>query len=337
MNKNLTEKLSKLPNFTLMEGKVFLLREQNNFNTSIPLVIYDICNEDKIYAKIKDIFGERELEKGENYIIVKESPIFEKTKFTFGDLIEIIFRLRDEDGCPWDRAQTIETIRKNIIEEAYELTEAIDLCDKEKICEECGDVILQGAFTAAMCQEKELFSINDSVSNLCTKLISRHTHIFGKDKASNAEDALKFWENAKAKEKKQASIYDKLDSIPVTFNALMRANKVQKYIKKTGFDHPSVKEAVDKLYEEINEFLSASPCEKESEAGDMLFSVVNILRMEDIDPEVALNGTANRFVKRFSYVVKQVESKGKKVEEIPLEELEKYYTEAKILEKNDNL
>ncbi len=337
MNKILTEKMCQLKNFTLMEGKVFLLREQNSFNTSIPLIIYDICDEEKTYSKIYDIFGEREIEKCEDYIIIKERPIFEKTKFTFGDLIEIIFRLRDEDGCPWDRAQTISTIRKNIIEEAYELTEAIDLNDKEKICEECGDVVLQGAFTAAMCQEEELFSVNDSISNLCYKLISRHTHIFGKDKATNAEDALLFWEKAKAKEKKQASISDKLDSIPVTFNALMRANKVQKYIKKTGFDHPSIKEAVDKLYEEINEYLLAPIEEKENEGGDMLFSVVNILRMQDIDPEVALNGTTNRFIKRFAYVVKQVENRGKRVEEVNLDELEKYYIEAKEKEKNDNL
>ncbi len=337
MNEALLKKISYLQNFTLMEGKVFLQRAQNTFNTSIPLVIYNVFEEEKTYQKISDIFGEREIKKGDNYIIIKERNIFEKTKFTFGDLVEIIFRLRDDDGCPWDRAQTISTIRKNIIEEAYELTEAIDLNDKEKICEECGDVILQGAFTAAMCQEKEMFSVNDSISNLCEKLISRHTHIFGKDKATNAEEALKFWENAKAKEKKQASINDKLDSIPVTFNALMRANKVQKYIKKTGFDHPNVTDAIDKLYEEIGEFLAASDLEKEKEGGDILFSVVNILRMCDIDPEVALNGTTNRFIKRFLYVVYQVESMGKKIEDLPLDILEKFYKEAKVLEKNDNL
>lgn len=335
--KTLLEKLSHIPNFTLMEGKVFLQRKSNQFDTSIPLVVYNLRDSDAVYKKIFDIFGQREIEEYDSYIIVKELPLFDKTKFTFGDLMEIIARLRDEDGCPWDREQTPLTIRKNIIEESYELVEAIDLGDNEKICEESGDVILQGAFTAAMCEESGSFTISDALSGLCHKLISRHTHIFGKDKAISGEDALYYWERAKAKEKNQKDIKSKLDSVPQNFNALMKANKVQKYIKKTGFDHPTVAEAIDKIYEEIAEFVSSTGLDKEKEAGDMLFSVVNVLRMSDIDPEVALNGTTNRFIKRFMYIADKAAERGEAVENMPLSEMEKLYNEAKVLEKNDNL
>lgn len=334
---NFLMELSELKNFTLMEGEVFLRRDSNQFDTSIPLVLYDIEDINAVYKKIADIFGEREIEQKNNYIVVKNKPLFEKNRYTFGDLIEIIARLRDKDGCPWDREQTSQTIRKNIIEEAYELVEAIDLADKDKICEECGDVLLQSAFTAVMEEENGSFNINDAVSGLCNKLISRHTHIFGKDKATNGEDALYFWDKAKAKEKNQKDIKAKIASIPVTFNALMKANKVQKYIKKTGFDHPSIKEAIDKIYEEIEEFLSAPTLDKEKEAGDILFSVVNVLRMSDIDPEVALNGTTNRFIKRFMYIVDKATYAGTTVENLTFEQMEVFYKQAKILEKNDNL
>lgn len=333
--KSLVEKL-KLENFTLMQGKVFLQRERQ-FDTSITLVIYNLTDIDAIYKKILDVFGEREIQKNDDYIVIKPLSLFEKTRFTFGDLIEIISRLRDEDGCPWDREQTPSTIRKNIIEEAYELVEAIDLNDQEKICEESGDVILQGAFTAVMSEESKAFTVSDVISALCYKLISRHTHIFGKDKATSGEDALYYWEKAKASEKNQKDIKSKIDSVPDTFNALMKANKVQKYIKKTGFDHPTIADAINKIYEEIGEFVSSNEQDKEKEAGDILFSVVNVLRMSDIDPEVALNGTTNRFIKRFMYVVDKAKERGLVLENMPLFEMEILYNEAKVLEKNDNL
>ncbi len=220
------------------------------------------------------------------------------------------------------------SIRTNAIEEAYELVEAVELDDNKKICEESGDVLLQGIFNAIIAQQENRFSVNDMLTNLCQKLVSRHTHIFGKDKAQNKEEALQFWEQAKAKEKSQKSVLDKLNDIPKTFNALLKANKVQKIIKKTGFDFATIDDAVQKIYEELKEFTEMG-ADKEWEGGDLLFSVVNALRMANIDPEVALMGTTNRFVRRFEYVVKKAEEMDKKVEDMSLEEMEKLYQESK--------
>ena len=249
--------------------------------------------------------------------------------FTFADLIEIIECLRAPDGCPWDREQTPMSIRTNIIEEAYELTEAIELGDDEKMCEECGDVLLQGVFCAVMRAEAGGFSVDDMINGLCKKLVGRHTHIFGKDKAKNGEEALAFWEKAKAKEKHYVSIEDKLASVPKTFTALQRANKVQKTVKKTGLEFPSVEEAEKKIEEELAEFRAAKGADKEKEGGDLLFSVVNVLRMNGIDPEVALTGTTDKFLRRFNYMMAAAKAQGKNIEEMPVEEQEKLYEEAK--------
>lgn len=310
----------------------FLQRKHNQFDTNVKTVVFGITDSEKVKAKISKLFGGAKYAEKEDYIEIEPVDTFSKTNFNFSDLEEIVYRLRDPDGCPWDRAQTNKTIRKNIIEEAYELVEAVDSDDNEKMKEESGDVMLQSVLTSVIADSEGRFDIDDVISGLCRKLISRHTHIFGKDKANNAEEALKFWDKAKAKEKHYTSVKDKVDSIPVTFGALMYANKVQKYIKKTGFDFPDIQGAVDKLYEEVDEFLAADENHKESEAGDILFSAVNILRMADIDPEIALNGTTARFKKRFFYVIEQAEKQGKKVEDLTLDEMERYYQESKKYE-----
>ncbi len=249
--------------------------------------------------------------------------------FTFDDLIEIIECLRAPDGCPWDREQTPASIKINILEEAYELTEAIDLADDEKMCEECGDVLLQGVFCAVMRAEEGGFSVGDVINGLCKKLVGRHTHIFGKDKATNGEEALAFWEKAKAKEKHYTSIEDKLDSIPKTFTALQRANKVQKTAKKTGFEFASVEDAEKKIQEELDEFNAAQGADKEKEGGDLLFSVVNVLRMNGIDPEVALTGTTDKFLRRFRFMLAEAKKMGKNLEDMSVEEQEELYQKAK--------
>lgn len=317
--------------YTIMKAEVFLTRQRNCFDTGIPLIVTDVTGEnlDKVKKKTDEFFGEVEWTEGENYVKITPKPLFEKTRFGYGDLLEIIRRLRDPDGCPWDRKQTPKTIRTNIIEEAYELVEAIDSEEEEKIREECGDLLLQGVFCSVMTEEEGGVKNSDVITALCQKLIGRHTHIFGKDKATDAESALYFWEKAKAAEKGQKTVEDKLDVVPKTFTALQRANKVQKIIKKTGFEFPDVKDALDKIREEIKEFSEAEGTEKEKEGGDMLFSVVNVLRMSGIDPEVALNGTTDRFEKRFRYVIKKAEEQGKKVEDLTLEEMEEFYNESK--------
>ena len=315
--------------FALYDEKDFLLRKTNCFDANIPIVITNVNNTAETKKKLYDYFGTLSLTEENGYIIGEPKELFHKDRFGYGDLIEIIWRLRDKDGCPWDKAQTPETIRTNIIEEAYELVEAIESGDNGKICEECGDLLLQSAFLSAMTEENGGVTGREVITAICKKLIGRHTHIFGKDKATNEKEALAFWEKAKATEKGQKDVCDKLDCVPKTFTALQRAGKVQKIIKKTGFDFPNITDAVNKIYEETQEFLAAEGKEKEKEGGDMLFSVVNVLRMFDIDSEIALNGTVARFEKRFRYVVKMGKEQGKTPEEMTLEEMEKYYCEAK--------
>ncbi len=251
------------------------------------------------------------------------------TNFTFDDLVQIIKDLRAPDGCPWDRAQTPSSIKTNILEEAYELTEAIDLADDEKMCEESGDVLLQGVFCAVMREEQNGFSVDDMINGLCKKLVGRHTHIFGKDKANSSEEALAFWEKAKAKEKKYATLEDKLDSIPATFTALQRANKIQKTAKKTGFEFACVADAEQKILEEMKEFDLAEGDEKEKEGGDLLFSVVNVLRMCGIDPEVALSRTNDKFSRRFRFMLAEARKEGKELSDFPIEKQEELYRKAK--------
>ena len=324
----LNEYLSQKTSYALYKEEDFLLRKTCCFDTNLPLVVSGVENKESVLKKIEDFFGDASVTVGDGFIAADPKPLFDKTRFGYGDLAEIIRRLRDPDGCPWDKVQTPESIRTNIVEEAYELVEAIDTGKREKIEEECGDVMLQGVFCSIMTEERGLTN-NDVLTALCQKLIGRHTHIFGKDRASNAEEALGFWEKAKAKEKGQRSVEDKLDSVPKTFTALQRANKVQKIVKKTGFDFPDEEEAIAKIYEEVAEFKAADKEDKEKEGGDMLFSVVNVLRLYGIDPEVALHGTTTRFEKRFRYVLEKARERGERIEEMTLEEMESLYQESK--------
>ncbi len=322
------EELLKKGSCAVYTEEDFLRRENNIFNTAVRTVILTDGVE-KVAEKIKNLFGAVEYSYDGEKVVIEPIDLFSKDRFSFSDLTEIVYRLRDPDGCPWDRAQTAESIRKNIVEEAYELVEGIDLKSTEKMREEAGDVALQTLLLSSICRDEGLFSIDDVVTDLCVKLINRHTHIFGKDKANSAEEALAYWDKAKAKEKKYTSVKDKVASIPITFGALMYAEKLQKYIKKTGFDFPDVDGAIAKIYEEVEEFKQATGEDREKEGGDMLFSVVNVLRMCDIDAETALNGTSNRFKRRFFYVIDQAEKEGRKVEDLSLDEMEKYYQESK--------
>lgn len=335
--------------FTYFTSEDFLQRKIANFECNIPIIIDGIDEND--FAKIKEKllfnFGKKAfvLVMGEggvaerirvedleyhSKLIIEASDFVERDYYTFGDLVEIIRRLRDPDGCQWDRAQTNESIRSNAIEEAYELAEAVDLKDREKMVEESGDVLLQGLFHASIAEEDGLFTPVDVVNGVCHKLVSRHTHIFGSNKAENAEDALKFWEQAKAVEKGYGGLEDKINSVPVTFGALMRAYKVQKIIKKCGFDFDDVNGALEKVYEEISEMMGAGNAqEQEKEAGDVLFAILNVLRFLKIDPELALSGTTNRFIKRFLYVEEKSKELGFELNRDNMDLMEKYYQEGK--------
>ncbi len=254
----------------------------------------------------------------------------EQVEKEFGELVKIVYRLRQPDGCPWDRAQTHESIRTNAIEEAYELVEAIEKADREKMTEECGDVLLQAVFNGIIAEDADEFTLLDVLKGLNGKLRFRHTHIFGQDKAYSEEDALKFWENNKAKEKGQKSLSDKLDGIATTFPSTMKAEKVQKYVRKIGFDFSSKEDAADKVREELSEYLAATSAEeRESEGGDLLFSVINLLRMDGIFSEVALNRSTSKFTDRVKLMETLASEDNKNLADLSLVEQEEYYQKAK--------
>lgn len=251
----------------------------------------------------------------------------DKSRFNFADLMEIVYRLRGKDGCPWDKVQTHQTIRQNCIEEAYELVEAVNLEDADKMQEETGDVLLQGVFHAVIAEDCGEFSTTDVLTTLCAKLIFRHTHIFGAVKAKDAQEALSAWEAAKAKEKKQGTYSDRMEQV-AELPALIKAEKIQRIAAKANFDWADVKGALLKLHEEIEE-LFAENADKEEEGGDLLFSAVNVLRHLGIEPEMALLGSVNKFKARFEAVEKEVLKQGKDIKALTLDELDAIYNTIK--------
>ncbi len=266
---------------------------------------------------------------GETLLTVPASPFLEKERFDFYDLIYIIHRLRDEDGCEWDKAQTHESIRSNAVEEALELVEAINNKDIPNMQEETGDVLLQGAFHAVIAEDGKEYDIYDVLSAMCKKLIFRHPHVFGTVKAANAEEALAAWEAAKMKEKKQKNVTERMTHIAGSLPQTMRAAKVQKYAATVGFDFASAEESAKKVSEELAEFLAAEDAEKEMEGGDLLFAAINTLRKRGVNPEMALLRSVDKFVRRFSKVEERVLASGRKMQDLGIEELDRIYEEVK--------
>lgn len=321
------------------------------FNKRIPLVIdgNDFGNVDSIKAKLAEVYGEVELtvEKDgedktltvsdltgdEDVIIAPAVPLVECKRFDFSDLEQIMHRLRADDGCEWDRAQTHESIRINLIEEAYELVDAIDQKDVAAMKEECGDVLMQAVFHAEIAQKNGEFNYMDMVTGLCRKLIDRHTHIFGSNHASNADEALVFWEAAKKKEKHYASASDQMDRVPKNLPALLFAEKIQKYAKKVGFDWDDVEGAYQKIAEETEELRCADSAHRTEEGGDLLFAVVNALRFYKVEPELALREANKKFMRRFSAVESEVKSSGREMTDCTLDELDAIWNKVKEREK----
>lgn len=257
--------------------------------------------------------------------------IIGKEHFTFDDLADIVRYLRSPDGCPWDRAQTHESIGKNSIEEIYELIDAVKKNSTEKIVEEAGDVILQSLLHAVIGEEDGAFTLGDVIDGECRKLITRHSHIFGGDSAADAASALKFWERNKYEEKKLQSAGERIKDVPDNLPALMRAEKVQKRAAKSAVDFASVAQVYDKLDEEAEEVRAAAKNGKEleEEIGDLLFTAVNLARLYDVDAESALTKATDKFIGRFLGVEKLAEADGKKLSELDAAEFDGYYNEVK--------
>lgn len=256
-----------------------------------------------------------------------------KDRYDINDLISIIALLRTPQGCPWDREQTHESIKKNFIEETYEVIEAINKHSVEGLREELGDVLMQVALHCQMESECNNFDFNDVCNELCQKLVIRHPHVFGDVKAENTQDALKSWDSVKQQTKGYKSRYQSMVSVPIELPALMRAQKVQEKASKAGFDWRDKDGAISKINEEINELLNAvehnSQPEIEDEFGDLLFSCVNVSRFLNVDSEEALKKATDKFIKRFKIVEKLADEKGISMKESSLEELDMLWDKAK--------
>ncbi len=256
-----------------------------------------------------------------------------KDRYNIDDLISIVTLLRAPGGCPWDAAQTHESIRKNFIEETYEVIEAINHNNTEGLKEELGDVLLQVALHTEMEREKGTFNFDDVCNDICQKLVIRHPHVFGEVKADNAEEALESWDNVKKRTKGIKNQSESMLSVPIELPALMRAQKVQKKAAKAGFDWEDIDGAFDKVDEEINELKIAiergiQP-EIEDEFGDLLFSCVNVSRFLKLDSEEALKGATDKFVERFKMVEKLAQKSGISMDKASVEELDMLWEKAK--------
>ena len=261
---------------------------------------------------------------------------FEEAGKKFAELVEMMARLRAPGGCPWDRKQTFESIKPYLLEEAYEVMDAIDQQDWRGLEEELGDLLLQPVFFAEMAAEKGLFTVADSLDAINQKLVRRHPHIFGDAKADTPEEVLTRWNEIKKQEKAAqgappaASV---LDNVPKNLPALMEADKVSKKAAGLGFDWPDVGGVLAKIQEEAAELAAAektqSPQEVEHELGDLLFTIVNLARYLKVDPEQALRKSTARFRGRFAHVEQRVAASGKEFKETALEQMEDWWQEAK--------
>lgn len=254
-------------------------------------------------------------------------------QYTIKDLLEIMEKLRGENGCPWDMAQTHDSLKKTMIEETYEVIDALELEDDKMFANELGDLLLHIVFHAQIAKERDAFDFNDVVNEICTKLISRHSHIFGDDKCENVDDVLDVWEKNKRKEKFLQTDTDMLNDVPHALPALMRAQKVQRKAASVGFDWESFKGAFEKLKEEMNEFEAAVESDDkenvEEELGDLLFTVVNISRFVDVDSEIALMKSINKFILRFAKMEYEILNLGKTVEDMKMSELDSIWNKIK--------
>lgn len=230
---------------------------------------------------------------------------FENGKsFRIEDLIKIMELLRSPEGCPWDRVQTHQSIRQNMLEEAYEAADAIDHMDMDNLKEELGDVLLQVVFHASMAQEAGQFTFDDVVDGVCQKLVYRHPHVFGAVEAGGPEGALSAWDAQKRAEKGQKTAADALDSVARALPGLTRAAKLQSKAAKAGFDWKDISPAMDKLSEELEEFRRAveEDSNAEEELGDLLFAAVKAGRFAGVDGETALQKACEKFIRRFRRV-----------------------------------
>lgn len=267
------------------------------------------------------------------------ADLFSEAGEKFAELVGIMARLRAPGGCPWDRKQSFDTIKSYLLEETYEVMDSIDQRDWRGLADELGDLLLQPVFFAEMAREEGLFSISDSLDAINNKLVRRHPHVFGDASAHTAEDVKQRWDEIKKQEKADqgatpaASI---LEDVPRNLPALVEAEKISKKAAGVGFEWPDINGVVEKLQEEVEELagarISGDHEHIQHEIGDLLFTLVNVARFLEVDPEQALRKTNARFRRRFAHVELRIAASGNTFSETRLERMEEFWQEAKGME-----
>ena len=248
-------------------------------------------------------------------------------------LVRAMARLRAPDGCPWDREQSHETLKKYLLEETYELLEAIDSGEPDKIANELGDLLLQVVFHAQLGAERGEFDIESVADRILAKLIHRHPHVFGPATVQDADEVLQKWELLKGQEPEASDRTSVLDGVPRTLPALMRAAEIQKRAARVGFDWDAIEGALAKIDEEVRELRGAGAEAKQAELaqelGDLLFAVVNVSRFCGVEPEEALGQTIEKFCRRFRRIEESAQQAGRSLQEMSLEEMDAIWEQAK--------
>lgn len=262
-----------------------------------------------------------------------------QNKYTIHDLLDIMARLRAPDGCPWDREQDHKSLKRYLIEEAYEVLEAIDEEDPGKLCDELGDLLLQVIFHAQIAKENDLFDFGDVTHGVSAKMINRHRHVFGEEEAETADDVMSIWEKIKKEEKGLNTQTQVLKEVPGNLPALMRSFKVQQKAAQVGFDWDDINDAMAKVKEEVQELEQAykkgTESDIEEELGDLLFAVVNVSRFLNVQPELALTATVNKFIRRFEYVEAMAMEQGRQLNDMSLKDMDALWDEAKNIERKE--
>lgn len=263
--------------------------------------------------------------------MVKAARDRKMEKYKFNDLVAIMKKLRDPNGCPWDREQTHQSLKTFLIEECYELLSAIDTEDMEKVKEELGDLFLQIVFHSRIAEERGAFNIEDVIDAICRKLIRRHPHVFAGKNVRNSDEVKENWERIKEEEgKRKVSI---IDDLPKGFPSLLRAYFVTELVSRVGFDWEKAEDILEKLQEEISELREAIDKKDrkriEKETGDLLLTTVNIARFLEVNPEDALRQAVERFICRFRYIEDQLRRNRRDIKKTSPDELNLLWEEAK--------
>jgi MazG family protein len=255
---------------------------------------------------------------------------------TFDDLVTLMTTLRGPDGCPWDRKQTLQDLKPYVIEEAYEVVDAIDRNDRGALREEVGDLLLEAVFIAEITREEGTFDVFDSITAIHDKLVRRHPHVFADAVAGDAEQVLVNWEKLK-NEERRAENKSVLSGVPNALPALLKASRLTEKAARVGFDWRQTEDVFDKVEEELRELRQAVAAGDapgiHEELGDLLFTVANLARKAGVNPEEALQSTNRKFLSRFQKMESEVRAADRNIDELTLEEMDRLWEEAKVAER----